>query len=543
MRRALIVLGLCAVVLAKSDVAHATPVVDDALVDYRPPVDAELTDAFRPPTTPYGPGNRGIDYATTEGQPVGAAADGEVVFAGRIGSSSHVTVLHADGLRTSYSFLATTTVRRGDRVRQGDTVGAAGAAPGLHFGARAGETYVDPLALFAPAPTATRRAWLVDDPDPTEPLTEAEERDLVRQALRELARRATHAVQQKVDLARILLDDAIDLGIPMPVHLALAAAALQADLESGRCVPGTGDGVPPAPTPQPGRRRIVILVGGLGSATGRAAVLDTDTAGLGYARDDVHQFSYRPDHQPYRPTHTQGDIGAQGRRLAADIADLQRQHPGTPVDVIAHSQGGLVARSAITTHRAAPTTVVTLGTPHQGSDLATAGTAIDLTSTGHLVLEAADAATTAADAGADTLDLNDTSIRQMAETSEFITSLPEHGWDPRRTHVVSIAARADPIVPNHQSRLHGPDAYNTVVTPHGTTSLHDHSTLPGSPEATAEIRRALERQPPICRTLHETLEDAFVGHRTSDLHDSVGATLAAGGIYADHRTRQALRTR
>ncbi|HVF32473.1 MAG TPA: hypothetical protein VM933_05500, partial [Acidimicrobiales bacterium] len=38
-------------------------------VHYRPPVDATpLVDTFRPPATPYGAGNRGIDYATAAGQ-------------------------------------------------------------------------------------------------------------------------------------------------------------------------------------------------------------------------------------------------------------------------------------------------------------------------------------------------------------------------------------------------------------------------------------------------------------------------------------------
>jgi len=54
---------------------------------------------------------------------VRAAADGEVTFAGQVGGSHHVVVLHADGLRTSYSFLDTVAVHRGDHVVQGDVVG------------------------------------------------------------------------------------------------------------------------------------------------------------------------------------------------------------------------------------------------------------------------------------------------------------------------------------------------------------------------------------------------------------------------------------
>jgi murein DD-endopeptidase MepM/ murein hydrolase activator NlpD len=515
---------------------------------YGPPVDAAITDTFRPPATPYGAGNRGVDYATTEGQPVNAAADGEVVFAGRIGASSHVTILHPDGLRTSYSFLATTTVRRGQRVRQGQPLGTAGPA-GLHFGARAGNNaYVDPLILLGQVEgPAQARAWLVDDPDPTKPLTEHEERNLVIEQLRGLVDQATKTiddladhtieqVQRKIELARILADDAIDLGLPMPVVLALAAQQWQAIQDQHRCTPATT----PIPTEHTRQRRIVILVGGLGSATGNAAVLETDTHTLGYAPNDVHQFSYADEPtEPYGPRDTQGDIGDQGKKLAAQIDDLHRRHPGTPVDVIAHSQGGLVARAAITVHHAQPSTLATLGTPHQGTDLATAGAGVDATNTGHLVLEGVTLATDHV-AG---LDLNSTSIQQMAETSHFITHLPEQGWDPAKTHVVSIVARADPVVPNHQAAIHTTDAYNTVVTPHGTSTLEDHSTLPGSPEATAEIARALNRQPPTCRTLQRTLGDTFVGHELSNAHDSVGAALAAAGLYGDYRTKQLVTTR
>src|SRR3954452_8063066 len=119
-------------------------------VSYVPPIDGPVVDGFRPPVSAYGAGNRGVDYATQPGDVVRAAADGTVVFAGRIGSASHVVVLHADGIRTSYSFLEDTSVRRGDRVAQGDVVGTA--RESVHFGARAGEEYLDLTVLFGGAP-------------------------------------------------------------------------------------------------------------------------------------------------------------------------------------------------------------------------------------------------------------------------------------------------------------------------------------------------------------------------------------------------------
>lgn len=143
-----------------------------AVEGYQPPVDAPVVDLFRPPATPFGPGNRGIDYATTPGTPVRAAAAGEVAFAGGVGGGLHVVVRHADGIRTSYSFLAAVSVERGERVGAGQTVGVA--ASSLHFGARRGDAYIDPLTLLGG--WNGRRVHLVPDDWPTTFPTGAPER-------------------------------------------------------------------------------------------------------------------------------------------------------------------------------------------------------------------------------------------------------------------------------------------------------------------------------------------------------------------------------
>ncbi len=105
-----------------------------------------MIDAFRPPAHVGAPGNRGLEYATRPGTAVRAAADGVVTFAGKVGRGRHVTVAHADGVRTSYSLLRTVAVRAGQQVATGHILGVAGAS--LHFGARIGEAYVDPAVLL-----------------------------------------------------------------------------------------------------------------------------------------------------------------------------------------------------------------------------------------------------------------------------------------------------------------------------------------------------------------------------------------------------------
>src|SRR5437588_3646311 len=133
---ALAVIGMLVVAVVRAPAVAASG-------GYQPPVAAPVADPFRAPLSPYGAGNRGIDYATAPGTEVRASADGEVVFAGQVGGTLHVVVLHADGIRTSYSFLSSTRVRRGDTVRQGQVVGTTSAQP-FHFGARAGDADIDP---------------------------------------------------------------------------------------------------------------------------------------------------------------------------------------------------------------------------------------------------------------------------------------------------------------------------------------------------------------------------------------------------------------
>ena len=75
-----------------------------------------------------------------------AAAAGVVTFAGRVGSGRHVTLAHADGVRTTYSFLADVAVRARQEVEAGHVLGTSGTL--FHFGARIGEAYVDPAVLL-----------------------------------------------------------------------------------------------------------------------------------------------------------------------------------------------------------------------------------------------------------------------------------------------------------------------------------------------------------------------------------------------------------
>jgi murein DD-endopeptidase MepM/ murein hydrolase activator NlpD len=127
--------------------ARSRAAADGQEVTYRPPVAAPIVDHFRPPEHPYGPGNRGVDYATVPGTTVTAAAPGRVTFAGSVAGRLVVVLVHADGLRSTYDDLAAIVVAEGEWVSAGAPVGLASAH--LHFGVRDGTTYLDPELLFA----------------------------------------------------------------------------------------------------------------------------------------------------------------------------------------------------------------------------------------------------------------------------------------------------------------------------------------------------------------------------------------------------------
>ncbi len=110
------------------------------------PVDAPIVDHFRPPSGPYGPGNRGLEYATRAGQAVVAVAAGQVAFAGFVGGDRFVVIAHSPDLRSTYAYLDRIDVSVGDTVIGGQRIAAA--APGFHLTARVRGVYVDPLAYM-----------------------------------------------------------------------------------------------------------------------------------------------------------------------------------------------------------------------------------------------------------------------------------------------------------------------------------------------------------------------------------------------------------
>lgn len=545
---------------------------------YRPPVDGPVVDGYRPPVSPYAPGNRGLDYATVPGQAVGAAAEGEVVFAGRIGPSGHVVVLHADGIRTSYSFLDTVGVVRGERVVGGQNVGTAGAV--LHFGARAGEEYIDPGLLLASGPP---QVHLVPVPLRS-PQDEARERSWLVELVAEAVGMAWQGVAAGAGAGQAVggaLDDALVWAGEAAVVVAAEAASLAevAAVEGWEYVEGevetlwdqavllahyagqlpisplflahvvdqweraqrfraSQEGCTPAaepPDPPPPGRRIAVMVGGFGSSSAGADVLNVDLASLGYDPEDVAQFSYAGGRVPdvgalagvptsdYGPDDANGDLAVAGRRLAGLLDAIGAAHPGVPVDVIAHSQGGVVARLALTDRGPSGEPVanlITLGSPHNGADVATANALLGTTTVGEL----AQAGATEVSGGS--IDGASTAAAQLSETSELMDDLAKKP-PPAGTRVTSIAARGDLTVTGLQSSLAG--ATNVMVSLEG---LSAHAELPGSILTQREMALALTGQGPTCRDL---AGDLALAAAMSLGEDALGLATGLGAIWLDRQ--------
>lgn len=114
--------------------------------------------AFDAPSPDWQRGHRGVDLAAAPGQPVYAAGEGTVVFAGDLAGRPVVSVAHPGGLRTSYEPVIA-VVSRGQSVGAGSPLGevVAGhegcpARACLHWGAMWGPAanadYVDPIGLL-----------------------------------------------------------------------------------------------------------------------------------------------------------------------------------------------------------------------------------------------------------------------------------------------------------------------------------------------------------------------------------------------------------
>ncbi len=504
---------LLATTVAAADAAEAT--------DYVPPVDAPVIDEFRPPAHRYGPGNRGLEYGTRPGQTVRAAANGTVSFAGDVAGRLVVSIRHPDGLRTTYSGLASVAVARGQAVDADTPIGTA--SNRLHFGVRAGDAYLDPAALLG----GRRRVFLVADdidrrvtPAYVEHLLPGGD-GLLGGAIDAAARRIGEIIDDPAQAWSDLLDVIEDVAFRIdpslghaiqrlrewnPISIGLRLVEVWRELNRDCTSSST------APPPPPAERRILVVVGGLRSDDGDDLVDDVAPTELGYDDGDVVRFSYEGgatpgtghglglDEHAYEPGDTEVGLRESAEHLDDLIEDIGAAAPGVPIDIVAHSQGGVITRLALDEPGTGVERVVTLATPHRGADLATFLTEADE----NIVVDGAGTMLDAVDdawLGDQLVAIGSQAIADLAETSDVIQGLPPV---PDDVDLTSIATGRDIIVPNTKSRVDG-HARWTVVNGGW------HGDLPGSAAGRRETALALGGLPPTCRSLLAGFGDALLG--------------------------------
>lgn len=124
--------------------SRVTPAADAAKIAMVWPAKGDIIQKFTPQT-------KGIDIAGELGEPVIAAAGGNVVFAGDAvrGFGNLVIVDHGDGFITAYAHNDTLMVKKGDAVKKSQQIATLGqsatSSPRLHFEVRRNGTPVNPL--------------------------------------------------------------------------------------------------------------------------------------------------------------------------------------------------------------------------------------------------------------------------------------------------------------------------------------------------------------------------------------------------------------
>ncbi len=97
--------------------------------------------------------HHGTDFGAKRGTPILAAAEGKVIFSGRMGGYGKVIkIRHKDNYMTLYAHQSRLKVKRGKWVKQGQVIGYVGSTgrstgPHLHFGLYKNNRPIDPMRL------------------------------------------------------------------------------------------------------------------------------------------------------------------------------------------------------------------------------------------------------------------------------------------------------------------------------------------------------------------------------------------------------------
>lgn len=317
--------------------------------------------------------------------------------------------------------------------------------------------------------------------------------------------------------AGLLLRDLYAIGVR--VSTALRAECGDDAGPSRRSAAGPVDGSGPT---APHR---LMAVAGIDSSTGRDGhTFGLDLAAIGVRERDVTWYSYAPDGGDYTREATENDLRVAARGFAEQLRALFAADPDRPVDVVAHSQGGVVVDWFLThqydrhPERYPPlTTVVTLASPHRGAPLAATVGALRAAPRTAAALGAVDRAGIVPRS-------DSVAVRQLAEGSDFMRAL----WaNPLPSHLsfVSVGGTDDVVVP--ADRIHVDGATEIVVAVDGPV---DHSAIVADERAMDVVRRALAGRPLPCVTVEERVRSAVEPVLISGFEERIGPALAAFSV-------------
>jgi triacylglycerol esterase/lipase EstA (alpha/beta hydrolase family) len=203
---------------------------------------------------------------------------------------------------------------------------------------------------------------------------------------------------------------------------------------------------------------------------------------------------------------------------------MQRAEPGREVDLIAHSQGGVVVEAFLTQiYESGDATyppigsVITLSSPLQGDPLATAVAVVNNTETGGALMDGFDYSRVAL---TPVPPVKSAAVRDLARGSDLMKLL-EHAKLPTGVQLTTIGAATDFMVPaNAASR---PGAQSATVIPR---TLNGHTGIVTDPETLRNVRAALEGRPLPCRSLANEVIGEVLPTAISGVEEGVGADAA-----------------
>ena len=253
-----------------------------------------------------------------------------------------------------------------------------------------------------------------------------------------------------------------------------------------------------------GSGHLVMAVAGVDSASPGAdrPSFGLDARALGYRDDEIHWFSYSADGGAYGKADTHGDLRLAAKRLAAQLRALDAREPGREVDLIAHSQGGVVVEWFLRFEYDASDpsfppigTVVTLASPHRGAPLATTAQELERNRKTRRALDVLDPVLPGPPSDAP-------SVRQLAEDSPFMARLHDAAF-PDHVELTTVGGTDDAVVPANRIRV--PGATEVVVAVDG---LNDHTAIHHDARALQVVRSALEHRPAPCTSFLEGVRSA-----------------------------------